>query len=182
MLQQCMEMHCCTQIAPPPFGKEAMLSFCFFIDFFFIINLLWSSFIIFLRSYISGKCLFLFFCFSTTWSLLHYICKYVLQSNDKLMVPWWKYIFQRVLVPSVGCLLLLLYFFGLLPERLWWGPCWWWFTRNIRPKARVACIFCYGLTHLCQTHCSGAVSNLKFLLFMLSCKVLTTQVLTCNLV
>ena len=26
------------------------------------------------------------------------------------MVPWWKYIFQRVLVPSVGCLLLLLYF------------------------------------------------------------------------
>ena len=75
-----------------------------------------------------------------------------------------------------------LIFFGLLPERLCWGPCWWWFTRNIWPKARVACIFCYGWTHLCQTHCSGAVSNLKFLLFMLLCKVLTTQLLTCNLV
>ena len=75
-----------------------------------------------------------------------------------------------------------LIFFGLLPERLWWGPCWWWFTRNIRPKARVSCIFYYGLTHLCQTYCSSAVSNSKFLLFMLSCKVLTTQVLTCNLV
>ena len=76
----------------------------------FLINLLWSSFIIFLWSYISGKCLFLFFCFSTTWSLLLRICKYVLQSNVKLMVPWWKYTFQRVLVPSVGCLLLLLFF------------------------------------------------------------------------
>ena len=55
-------------------------------------------------------------------------------------------------------------------------------ARNIWPKARVARIFCYGLTHLCQTHCSSAISNLKFLLFMLLCKVLTTQVLTCNLV
>ena len=165
-----------------PLEGRQCLTFVSLLIFFFIINLLWSSFIIFLWSYILGKCLFLFFCFSTTWSLLLCICKYVLQSNVKLMVPWWKYIFQRVLVPSVGCLLLLLYFFGLLPERLWWGPCWWWFTRNIRPKARVACIFCYGLTHLCQTHCSGAVSNLKFLLFMLSCKVLTTQVLTCSLV
>ena len=44
-----------------------------------------------------------------------------------------------------------LIFFGLLPKRLCWGPCWWWFTRNIWPKARVACIFCYVWTHLCQT-------------------------------
>ena len=73
--------------------------------------MLWNSFIIFLWSYISSKCLFLFFfCFSTTWSLLLCICKYILQSNVKLMVPWWKYTFQRVLVPSVGCLLLLLFF------------------------------------------------------------------------
>ena len=74
-----------------------------------------------------------------------------------------------------------LIFFGLLPKRLCWGPCWWWFTRNIWPKARVACIFCYVWTHLYQTHCSSAVSNSKFLLFMLVCKVLTTQVLTCSL-
>ena len=133
-----------------------MLSFCFFIFFilFFFINLLWSSFIIFLWSYISGKCMFLFFSFSTTWSLLLRLCKYVLQSNVKLMVPWWKYTFQRVLVPSVGPLDAYFYsffFFGLLPKRFCWGPCWWWFTRNIWPKARVACIFCYGWTHLCQT-------------------------------
>ena len=76
----------------------------------FFINLLWSSFIIFLWSYISGKRLFLSFFFSTTWSLLLHICTYVLQSNVKLMVPWWKYTFQRVLVPSVGCLILLLFF------------------------------------------------------------------------
>ena len=101
---------CCTQITPPPFGKEAMLNFFFFIDFLKKKKLLWNSFIIFLWSYISGKCLFLFFCFSTTWSLLLCICKYILQSNVKLMVPWWKYTFQRVLVPSVGCLLLLLFF------------------------------------------------------------------------
>lgn len=25
---------CCTQMAPPSFGKESMLSFCFFVDFF----------------------------------------------------------------------------------------------------------------------------------------------------
>ena len=93
-----------------PLEGRQCLTFVSLLIFFFIINLLWSSFIIFLWSYILGKCLFLFFCFSTTWSLLLCICKYVLQSNVKLMVPWWKYIFQRVLVPSVGCLLLLLYF------------------------------------------------------------------------
>ena len=154
----------CTQIAPPPFGKEAMLSFCFFIEFFFI-NLLWSSFIVFLWSCISGKCLFLFFSFSTTWSLLLRICKYVLQSNVKLMVPWWKYTFQRVLVPSVGCLLLLLLFLvyyqrGLVEAHADDG-----LLEIFGLKPRVACIFCYVWTHLCQTHCSGAISNSKFLLF-----------------
>ena len=110
-----------------PLERRQCLAFVslliFLIYFFIFINLLWSSFIIFLWSNISSKCLFLFFCFLTTWSLLLRTCKYVLQSNVKLMVPWWKYTFQRVLVPSVGCLLLLLFFFGLLPKRLCWGPC-----------------------------------------------------------
>ncbi len=83
---------------------------------------------------------------------------------------------QRCICHTYGCLPI--FIFGLLPERLCCGPCWWWSTRNIWSKARVACIVCYGWTHLCQTHCPGAVSNLKFLLFMLLCKVLTTQMLT----
>ena len=80
-----------------PLDRRQCLAFVSLL-IFFLINLLWSSFIIFLWSYFSGKCLFLLFCFSTTWSLLLLICKYVLQSNVKLMVSWWKYTFQRVLV------------------------------------------------------------------------------------
>ena len=79
---------CCAQMAPPSFWKESMLSFCFFIDFFY------KFFMKFFYYFsLEHKCLLLFFCFSTTWSFLLCICKYVLQSNVKLMVPWWKYTF-----------------------------------------------------------------------------------------
>ena len=124
-----------------------------------------------------------------TWSLLLCICKYVIQSNVKLMVPWWKYIFSEcvgskcwMLTFTLSLFFLFLFFsffFFLVYYQRGFVEA---LARNIWPKARVACIFCYGLTHLCQTHCSSAISNLKFLLFMLLCKVLTTQVLTCNLV
>lgn len=46
----------------------------------------------------------------------------------------------------------------VVSERLRGGSCWWWSSRNFWPKTRVACIFCYGWTHLCQTHCPGTAT------------------------
>ena len=115
----------------------------------FFINLLWSSFIIFLWSYISGKRLFLFFffflnrlVFVTTYMQ---VCSTIKCQIDGSLV---KVYFSESVGSKCWMLNFTLIFFGLLPKRLCWGQCWWWFTRNIWPKARVACIFCYVWTHL----------------------------------
>ena len=78
-----------------------------------------------------------------------------LQSIVKLMIPWWKYTFQRVSVLSIGCLPI--FIFGLLPERLRWGSCWWWSTINIWPKARVSyasfvMVDLISAKHIAQVH------------------------------
>ena len=126
--------------------KEAMLSFCFFIDFFnkFVMKFFYYfSLELYFRLMLVSFLLFLnHLVFVTTYMQ---VCSTIKCQIDGSLV---KEYFSKSVGSKCWMLTFTLIFFGLLQKRLCWGPCWWWFTRNIWPKTRVACIFCYVWTYL----------------------------------
>ena len=126
---------CCTQIAPPPFGKEAM-ELLFLYWFFFLKKNCYEVLLLFFFGAIfqvNMPVSFLLFLNHLVFVTLYMqVCYTIKCQIDGSLVK--VYFFQSVLVPSVGCLLLLslsffffffflFFFFGLLPKRLCWGPC-----------------------------------------------------------